>query len=59
MKRFVLLIWDLHDFRHIELSRDENHEVRVFARKKEALDHAKTIGTLTGFNYRAVSIQIE
>lgn len=58
MKRFVLLMWDLHDFTHIELAKTEAGFPRIFPRKKEALDHAKTISTTAGFNFRAIRIWI-
>lgn len=58
MKRFVLLMWDLHDFTNIELVKTDAGFPMVFPRKKEALKHAKTLDTSAGFNYRAVSITI-
>jgi hypothetical protein len=58
MKRFVVIMWDLNAFTGIDLNKDLDGIARMFPRKKEALEYAKTLPSPNGFSYRAVKITL-
>ncbi len=58
MKRFVVIMWDLNAFTNINLLKDDNGNVMIFPRRKEARDYMQRLPTREGFTYRTTSIHV-
>lgn len=58
MKRFVVIMWDLSKFENVRLLKDNDGNVMLFPRRKEAREYVMKMTEEFGFTYRATSIHL-